>query len=225
MGEHEFEPVRGLPGHLPAGETLLWQGAPSTGGMALRGLHGRTLGGYFLLLAAWRGADAALSGRALGEVVGQIVFFLGLGLFVLGVLALYAWGVARTTVYSITDRRIVLRVGVALQKAVNIPFALVESAAVRRHPDGSGDIALSLAPSARVGHLTLWPHARPWKLSRTEPSLREIAGVGQVAELLSRALAADAARRGQSAATPALVDEPARPARPEPVTPGSPVPA
>ena len=27
-GEHDYEPVRGLPGPLPAGEQLIWQGSP-----------------------------------------------------------------------------------------------------------------------------------------------------------------------------------------------------
>ncbi|HBB55427.1 MAG TPA: phosphopantetheine adenylyltransferase, partial [Hyphomonadaceae bacterium] len=32
--EFDFEPVRGLPEALPAGEAILWQGAPSAWGLA-----------------------------------------------------------------------------------------------------------------------------------------------------------------------------------------------
>jgi len=39
FSEHDAEPVPGLPGPLPAGEALLWQGRPSFEGLAKRALH------------------------------------------------------------------------------------------------------------------------------------------------------------------------------------------
>ena len=48
----------------------------------------------------------------------------------------------RTSVYTVTDRRVVLRIGVALTASLNLPFRQIEQASVRLHADGSGDIPL-----------------------------------------------------------------------------------
>ena len=53
--EHfDFEPVRGLPALLPAGEKLLWQGSPDWRSLAVRAYHVRKIAIYFLLLVLWR---------------------------------------------------------------------------------------------------------------------------------------------------------------------------
>ena len=52
--EHEFEPERGLPEQLPAGEQLLWQGSPEWKRLAQRAFHVRKLVVYFAALIALR---------------------------------------------------------------------------------------------------------------------------------------------------------------------------
>jgi len=63
---------------------------------------------------------------------------------------------------------------------------------VTHHRDGTGDIALSVRDEERIGYLILWPHARPWRYARPEPSLRGLGDVDAVASLLSQALASNA---------------------------------
>ena len=53
MIEHEYEPIRGLPGQLPPGETITWQGAPEWRALARRAFGTRIVAGYFAVLAAW----------------------------------------------------------------------------------------------------------------------------------------------------------------------------
>ena len=48
-----FEPIRGLPDHLPKGERLLWQGAPDWRLLAIQAFHVRKVAIYFALIAAW----------------------------------------------------------------------------------------------------------------------------------------------------------------------------
>jgi hypothetical protein len=38
----------------------------------------------------------------------------------------------------------------------------------------------------------LWPHARPWRMARAEPSLRAIPDAAHAGQILGRALAASA---------------------------------
>ena len=191
--EHDSEPVPGLPAPLPAGEQILWQGAPRFAGLARRALHLRWMSVYFALLAAWRIAALAADGVGIAAALQGGAIIVLVGAVPIGLLALYGWASARSTLYTITSRRVVIRTGVALPITVNIPFALVGSAAVARHGDGTGDVALQIAPPHRVSWIALWPHTRSWHLSRPQPTLRALTEPDAVAQILGRALAAAAA--------------------------------
>ncbi|EHP92042.1 photosynthetic complex putative assembly protein PuhB, partial [Methylorubrum extorquens] len=115
-----------------------------------------------------------------------------IGLAALGLLSFLAWLVHRTTVYTLTDRRMVLHVGIALPITLNLPLTRIESADLRLFSDGTGDIPLRLPPGERVAYLHLWPHARPWRVSRPEPMLRSVPEARSVVALLAPALAAQA---------------------------------
>jgi hypothetical protein len=205
--EHDEEPVPGLPGPLPQGETILWQGAPGWTGLALRALHVRAVALYFVLLALWRGAALTEDGATTAEALSGALFLLVLGAIPVALLMGYAWFSGRSTIYTITNRRIIVRTGVALPMAINIPFALIDSAAVARRTDGSGDILLGVAKPHRVSWVALWPHTRSFRVLRAQPMLRALADVEGVAQVLGRALAASAA-----APVKPVASEPARPA-------------
>ncbi len=178
---YENEPIRGLPGLLPAGEQILWQGAPDWKRLALTAFHVRGVGLYFVALALW----AMIAGSGASGIVTTFVA----GALCIGLLYLFAWMVARSTVYTLTNKRVVLRMGVALPKCVNIPHAIIANAAVKQHGDGSADIPLQLKGPDRMGYLMLWPHARPWKIAAAEPMLRAVPDGEAVAAKLARALA------------------------------------
>ena len=188
--EHGFEPVPGLPERLPEGETLLWQGRPGWRGLARGAMHVRGIAAYFALVAAWQGASVATSGGSTLEAIASAALMMAIGALPIAFLVAYAWMAARGAVYSITSRRIVMRVGVALPVTINIPFALIENAALSRRGDGSGDVVLSLAGKQRASWIALWPHCRPWRFTKPEPMLRALPDAEAVAQILGRALAA-----------------------------------
>ena len=200
MSEHEFEPVPGLPAPLPPGESILWQGSPCRRSMIWRTLRVRQFAVYFSLLTLWT-VVSDISGGATAVDVAQSTFrVIALALFALGLLALFAWLVACTTLYTITTQRVVMRIGIALPITLQIPFRTVEAADLRTWSDGSGDIALTLRRADRIAYLLLWPHARPWKVGRPLPSFRSLPDAAPAARILSRALAAAAAQPAQSLA-------------------------
>ena len=187
--EHENEPVPGLPGELPAGERMLWQGAPRFSSLAAQVFHVRKVAVYFVLLMAARGALGLADGMAPLAALGHALWLLPLAAAGLGLLLLLAWLVQRSTLYTITTRRVVLRYGVALPMSINVPFTIIESAGLRVHADGSGELTLALGGNDRIAYLHLWPHARPWALKRPQPMLRGVESPQKVAELLAAALA------------------------------------
>lgn len=196
------EPVPGLPARLPEGETLLWQGAPDWKLLAWRGFHLRYVAAYFGVLIGWTGFSTLWVGGGWPMALRSVVPVTVAGLVALALLALVAWLIGRSTVYSITSKRVVMRFGVALPMTFNLPFACIEAAAVRRAPDGSGDISLSMAEDGGLNALVLWPHARPWQWRKPQPSLRALRRLDEVAGLLAQALKAAHPEGAAHAVTP-----------------------
>jgi hypothetical protein len=209
--EHDYEPVPGLPAPLPEGETMLWQGAPEWRSLALRAMRVRAIAIYFVALAVWGvfGAHPTFL-----DMLGSTARLLGLGMVALAVLGLFGWMVARTTLYTITTKRVIMRFGIALPMTLQISYKMIDAANVHVFSDGTGDVSVTLRPSQRVAFLVTWPHTRPWKFARTQPTFRCIPDAAAVAQILGRALAASAAQpatavantetaRGGRAAVPA----------------------
>lgn len=185
--EHEFEPEYGLPEPLPADERVLWQGSPQWRVMARRIFHVRKLALYFGVILAARAATVLSGGGTTAEALIAALWLLPPVLLALGMVTLMAWMSSRTTVYTITDRRVVMRVGVVLSLTFNLPFGRIAAAGLRTRRDGSGDIPLTLAAGEKIAYVHLWPHARPWRLARPEPMLCSVANAAQVAQVLAQA--------------------------------------
>ncbi len=197
--DFETEPVRGLPQRLPPGEEILWQGTPHWRTLARRAMRLRPLALYAAVFVIWRGVTAVYDGGAvmdglIGAALLASVFALALGL-----LASIAYFSARETVYTITNKRLVMRFGVALTMTVQIPFTKIASAGLRTYGDGTGDIPVSLIETERVSYVVMWPHVRPWRIRRPEPMLRCIKDAAAVADILAQALQTDLAETDKPA--------------------------
>lgn len=185
--EHEFEAAPGLPEPLPRGERLLWQGSPDWKRLALRTFHVRKVAIYFAIILVLRAVNVLADGGGLTSALIAVAWLLPLVVFALGTLLALAWMTGRTAMYTITDRRVIMRIGIVLTLTFNLPLRRIASAGLRLDADGMGDIPLSLAAGERIGLLHLWPHSRPWRWARAEPMLRSVADAHRVAEILTEA--------------------------------------
>lgn len=201
--DYGHEPVPGLPERLPQGEQILWQGAPEWRSFALSAFHVVGISIYFGVLAIWKAVVVVQDGQGWVEAAVGAAWLAGLGAFVGGMALGAAWYSARTARYTITNRRVVFRVGMALTVSVNLPFSAIAAANLRRHRDGTGDIALKLVPPARASWVMFFPHCRPWRFGTPEPMLRNIAEPERVAQVLGRALATSADMPAVAVASPA----------------------
>ncbi len=183
--EHEFEAAPGLPEPLPADERLIWQGAPQWRQVAVHVFHVRTLAMYFAAMMALQATY--LLGEPERHVVKPLLLSLVLSVMALSILSLMAWLTARTALYTLTNKRVVMRIGVVLTLTFNLPLRMLSGASLKIHQDGTGDIALRLAGDDHIAWLNLWPHARPWVLRHPEPSLRCISDVATVGERVLQA--------------------------------------
>ena len=185
--EHEFEAALGLPEPLPAGETILWQGVPSWTAMAKHVFRLQWLAVYFaviVVLQVFSVADSEGGIVAGWSSVALAVFLALIGLLLIGLMAYWS---ATTTMYTLTNRRIVMRVGIVLTVTFNLPYKSLKSADLKLYKDGTGDIPMQIGTEDKIAFFHLWPHVRPWRLANPEPMMRCIPDAKQVATLLTEA--------------------------------------
>jgi len=179
--EYEFEPQYGLPERLPSDEHIVWQGSPDVRALAVSAFHTRKLVLYFGLLVlacAWPALESGAGAMALLLSVKWIAPLSLTGLVCVWTLA---WMTARTTVYTVTNKRVVMRLGIVLTVTFNLPLKRIAAADVRSLDGGCGDISLALQGDDRIAWVHLWPSVRPWRINQPEPTLRAIADVQTVA--------------------------------------------
>jgi hypothetical protein len=158
-------------------EKVLWKGRPALGLLARTAFHTRTLGGYMAALA--------VIALAIGNTNAAIVAA-GLGVVLVALLYVLAWASARSTLYILTDARLIMRIGIAIETRINIPLKQVTAAHLReRSKDGHGDIAFELAGDRLLGTVLLWPHVRPRHYARPQPMLRAVPDAAKLAQLIA----------------------------------------
>jgi hypothetical protein len=185
--EYEFEAALGLPEPLPQGEIILWQGAPNWISMAKHVFRLQWLSLYFAVIVIWQLISVSNSeeGLAAGWSSVALAFFLAvIGLVLVGFLAYWS---ATTAMYTLTNRRIVMRVGIVLTVTFNFPYKTLSSAGLKLYKDGTGDIPIQIATEDKIAFFHLWPHVRPWRLANPEPMLRCVPDAQLVAQLLTEA--------------------------------------
>lgn len=186
--EHEIEPLPGLPGVPPAGEVVLWQGRPSSALVARHLLKIRWIVGYFLILASWAIVAGLNDGQPAGGILFSVAVLTALAGVLIGMIELFAWAVEKTTLYTITTERVVMRFGVAISMTLNLPFRQIDSVSLAKIGEKAGVIAIALLPGQRLSWLIQWPHVRGFRFSKPEPSLIFLADAEKAAKVLSAAV-------------------------------------
>ncbi len=189
MRPHDELPVRGLPEPLPADERLLWQGAPDWRTLACSAFHAKKLVVYFGIIFLLRATTILSGGGSVSAAMMAVLWLVPLAVAAIGMLVLMAWLTSRTTVYTITNKRVILHIGVVLDLTLNLPFDGIEQAGLKTANNGMGDIPIQLKAPNKIAYVHLWPHARPWRFARPEPMLRAIPDAAQVGSLLAHAVA------------------------------------
>ena len=182
--EHEFEPQFGLPERLPSDEFIVWQGAPDVAALAYSAFHFKKLALYFAVLIAACAWPALEEGAGFTAVLLAIKWIVPLAIIAMATVWMLAYFTVRTTVYTITNKRVVMRLGIVLTVSFNLPLMQLASADVRVLQNGYGDITLALKGADRIGWVHLWPSVRPWRIAKPEPTLRAVPDVQMVAAKL-----------------------------------------
>ena len=185
--EYEFEAALGLPEPLPQDEIILWQGAPNWISMAKHVFRLQWLSLYFAVIVIWQLISVASSEGGLADGWSSVALAFGLAMIGLILVGLMAYWSATEAIYTLTNRRIVMRVGIVLTVTFNLPYKTLGSAGLKLYKDGTGDIPMQIATEDKIAYFHLWPHARPWRLATPEPMMRCVPEAKQVAILLTEA--------------------------------------
>ncbi|MEO1639669.1 MAG: photosynthetic complex putative assembly protein PuhB [Pseudomonadota bacterium] len=184
--DFNFEPIKGLPEELPEGEHILWQGSPDPARLAREAWGLRWVMAYFGLLAFWR-FGVSMADFPLTESLLHAVPFVLSGVIASGILYGIAYVQARSAVYTLTNKRVAMRIGAALTMTLNLPYNWIGTARLDLKKSGHGTLAFELIGETRISYLMTWPHVRPWRIARTQPALRCIPEAEKVAALFAEA--------------------------------------
>ena len=184
--DFKFEPVRGLPEALPEGEHILWQGSPAPLRLARDALGLTWVAGYFAVLTVWR-VGVSSTYVSFGEALAHGIPFIVVGMLSCLLIFGLAYMQARSAVYTLTNKRVAMRIGAALTMTLNLPYTQIGNAGLDVKKSGHGSLAFELIGDTRFSYLMTWPHVKPWQMSKIQPSFRSIADVAKVAEIFSDA--------------------------------------
>ncbi len=172
---------------LRPGEVLVWQGQPCWRALAVGAFHIRAVVLWLCALMFANAVAARAERLPPWQAVQDIAPLALLGGLVVAGVAAAAWATGRTTLYTVTSQRVLMQYGVALTATLALPVRLIGAVAVSE--GRTGDVPIRLKPGQAVSYAKLWPHARPWRLRRAEPTLRSLPDAARVAAILSRTVA------------------------------------
>lgn len=161
-------------------ERVLWKGRPNVALLARGAFRTYWIAFYFAVLVA----VSLATNRP-----GTAAIMAGAGVVTIAILYFLAWLSARSTLYILTDVRVIMRIGMAIETRINVPLKQVKAAHLRDSGKGFGDIALELNGDRLLGVVLLWPHLRPWHINHPQPMLRAIPEVARVAQMMADARA------------------------------------
>jgi hypothetical protein len=178
--DNEFEAQYGLPENLPEDEKILWQGSPNFALLINKVFLFKIITIYFIFLLVFTlYSDFQNVGQI--EALTNLLTNILLSGFSLAALALLAYLTCSTTVYTLTNKRVVMRIGIVLTLTFNIPFKQILAADYKKHSHGSGDISFRIDPSTKIAFIHLWPHCRFKSFAHPEPAMKCIENADDVA--------------------------------------------
>jgi len=181
----KFEAPKNILDAIPNGESILWKGRPSLWGFSwnLFGLKWITL--YLSMLSIVSVARFFASDFYTAFYVDFLPFFLS-GIFASIILIGLAAIQAYSTVYIITENRVIIKTGAALSFLISMPFKKIKEVNLQKRGASIGTISFELFSKKRVPYISCWPSVRPWKFKKTQPAFSCVRSVDEVATILRK---------------------------------------
>ena len=136
--------------NLPNGEQLIWQGQPERHALATRAMYLKYIAFYLVALIAARTGYLVVAGEPVATWSGMLIWQMLASAFVMLLIVGLAAVYSRTTRYSLTNERLIIKTGAAITIHINLPLQQIIGADLREYSDDTGDITLR-SEERRVG--------------------------------------------------------------------------
>ena len=156
-----------LPADIPPGERVLWFGRPEATSLWRRAYRADWVAAWFVVMTAWNFVFGNGRRRRLRRASSRRC-----ARWASGARRWRSWrswlgSAPRTTLYVVTERRVVIKTGIALPIFINVPFKQIGSANVGAFATARGDVPVALIKGQRIPYLALWPSARPLRFAKS----------------------------------------------------------
>ena len=185
--EHEFEAALGLHEQLPRNEYVIWQGQPDWKQLAVDAFHVRKITFYFAFMVFLQCVHLVDTDTAWLDMAKQLGTSICLASIALGLLTWSAYLSSKATIYTLTNKRIVMRIGIVLSLTFNVPLRKIVASDLLILKNQVGNIALGISSDSPIGWLNLWPHVRAWRINAPQPTLRCVPQAERVGQFILQA--------------------------------------
>lgn len=176
---------------LPAGERVLWMGAPDQRSLARYFLRERWVLAFVAFSGSLGAADALQhADGAVARLIGVTTLTLILAAIAITSIRVFAWQLSKTSQYVITDKRVFFNIGIVLRADANIPYSSVADVDLQRRSDGSADLLVTLTGTQEIPWLLLFPHMAWRGARRGRPTFRALRDPQLAADAVVSALRA-----------------------------------
>ena len=176
-----------LPGEvsrsIPEGEIVCWVGRPYWISLGFNVFGIKYLLLYFIISAFYAISQIELvfSFRAF---IGEYISFIISGIIASVILFLLAYFAAQHTCYVITEKRLVIRTGIALVFLLNVPLKNVISIDKQSLFRGYGNLSFKPQSKKRIPYSSCWPSVRGSSFLKPIPTFRSIANIEEIGRIV-----------------------------------------
>ena len=169
---------------IPSGEKIFWNGKPNWKSFGYHAFGVKYFSIYFFVCALYAVSqiDAIFS---FGAFFTKFIPYLISGILAGTILLLLSYFSARHTCYVITEKRIVIRTGVALVFLLNMPFKNILSIDMKTLAQGRGNVIFKVQSKKRIPYLSCWPSVKSGSFFEPIPAFRSIRDIEKIGQIIS----------------------------------------
>ena len=168
---------------IPDGERVCWIGKPNWISFGFNAFGIKYLVVYFILSAFYAISQIELV-FSFGAFIGEYISFIVSGIIAGLILFLLAYFAAQHTCYVITEKRLVIRTGIALVFLLNVPLKNVTSIDKQSLLRGYGNLSFKPQSKKRIPYFSCWPSVRGGSFLEPIPTFRSIANIEAIGDIV-----------------------------------------
>ena len=168
---------------IPDGEEIYWHGQPDWRSLGYHAFGCKYLVLYFIISAFYAVSQIKMN-FSFNAFFGQYVTFVISGVVAGAILFLLAYVAARHTCYVITEKRVVIRTGIALVFLLNVPLKNIISIDKQSLWHGRGNLSFKSRSKKRIPYLSCWPSVKSGSLLEPIPIFRSILNIEEIGNLV-----------------------------------------